>query len=74
MNLDIEDTASTNQQVWRSIYEVIDDSYFGVVKLFPTTFLNQCKNNPNEPQNIPNEVKVALKQFICKMGCMHEWL
>ena len=23
-------------------------------KLFPTAFLNQCRNNPNEPQNIPS--------------------
>ena len=38
MNLDIENIASTNQQFWRSIYEVIDDSYFGVVKLFPKIF------------------------------------
>ena len=43
MNLDIENIASTNQQFCRSIYEVIDDSYFKVVKLFPTPFLNQCK-------------------------------
>ena len=43
INLDIENIASKNQQVWRSIYEFIYDSYFGVVNLFPTTFLNQCK-------------------------------
>ena len=38
MNLDIENIASTNQQIWRSIYEVIHDDDFKVVKLFPTTF------------------------------------
>ena len=41
MNLEIENIASTNQQLWESIYEVINDSYFEVVKLFPTEFLNQ---------------------------------
>ena len=54
MNVDIENIASTNQQIWRSIYEVIHDYYFKVVKLFPSKFLNQCKNDPNKPQNIPN--------------------
>ena len=53
MNLDIENIASTSQQIWRSIYEVIHDYYFKEVIFFPTTFLNQCKNQ-NEPHNIPN--------------------
>ena len=57
MNVYIENTSSLKTLFWRSIYEVIDDSYFGVTKLFPTTFLKQCRNNPNEPQNIPSEVK-----------------
>ena len=51
----------------RSIYEVIDDSYFGVVKLFPKISLNQCKNNPNESQNIPFELKVAFKNVYEKL-------
>ena len=61
MNVDIENIVSKKQPFWRSIYEIIDDSYFEVVKLFPTTFLNQCRNDPNEPQNIPSEVKEAFK-------------
>ena len=40
MNLDIENIDSTNQQIWRSIYEVIHDDYFKAVKLFPTQFLD----------------------------------
>ena len=47
---------------WRPIYKVIDTSFFVSTKIFPTElFLYQCKNNPNKPQNIPSEVKVALK-------------
>ena len=46
MNVDIENIASKKQPFWRSIYEVIDDSYFGVTKIFTATFLNQCRNNP----------------------------
>ena len=43
MNVDIENIASKKQPFWRSIYEVIDESYFRVVKLFPTKVLNQYK-------------------------------
>ena len=38
MNLYIENIASSSQQIWKLIYEVIDDSYFKAVKLFPTQF------------------------------------
>ena len=34
MNLYIENIASTNQQIWISIYEFIHDHYFKVVILF----------------------------------------
>ena len=68
MNLDIENIASTNQKLWISIYEVIDYSYFEIVKLCPTTFLNQCKNNPNELQNIPSEVKAVFKKIAIENG------
>ena len=74
MNVDIENIASTKQPFWISINEVIDDSIFKVLQLFPTTFLNQCNNNQNEPQNIPNEVKADLKKWLLKMGCIHKWL
>ena len=49
MNLDIENIASPSQKTFRSIYEVINDDYFKAVKFFPTEFLNQFKNNTNEP-------------------------
>ena len=49
-----------------SIYEVIHDNYFKVVKFFPTKFLEQCKKNQNEPQNIPNEVEAAFKKALVK--------
>ena len=40
--------------MWGSIYEVIHDDDFKAVKLLPTQFLDHCKKNQNEPQNIPN--------------------
>ena len=45
------------QPFWRPIYEVIENSYFTAKKIFLTNFLDQCINNTNEPQNIPNEIK-----------------
>ena len=62
INVDIENIDSTKQPFWRSIYEVIDGLYFKVVKHFPKIFLNQCKNIPYEPQNIPSEVKASLRK------------
>ena len=44
MNLDIEKIASTSQQIWGSIYEVIHDDYFKAIILFPTNVLDHCKN------------------------------
>ena len=43
MNLDIENISSKNQQIWRSMYEVIHDDYFKAVELFLSEFLDQCK-------------------------------
>ena len=57
MNVDIENIVSKQQPLWRPINEVIKNSYFEETKLLPTTFLNQCRNNPNEPQNTPNEIR-----------------
>ena len=34
MNTDITNIASSSQQIWRSLYEVIDDTYLRKGKLF----------------------------------------
>ena len=44
MKVDIQNIASKKQPFWRPIYEVIENSYFEETKLFPTIFLNQCRN------------------------------
>ena len=74
INVEIENIASTKQLFWRSIYEVIDDSYFDIVKIFSTTFLNQCKCNPNEHQSIPNEIKADLKNGFGTGVLCKKWL
>ena len=68
MNVDVENIASKKQKNWRTIYEVIDNSYFSATELFPTKVLDQCRNNPNEPQNIRNEIKVSLKKMDMQQG------
>ena len=45
---------SHKQSFGRPKYEVIENSYFEETNLFTTTFKNQCRNDPNEPHNIPN--------------------
>ena len=68
MNLDIENIASSSQQIWRSIYEVIDDTYLKKMKLFPTEFLDHCKKKINEPQNIPSEFKTVILKKALEQG------
>ena len=73
-NVDVGNIASKNQLFWRPIYEVIENSYFEAAKLSQTKKLDQCRNNPNEPKNIPNEIKTDKKKWLWKRGCMHKWL
>ena len=61
MNVDVENITNKEQKSWRQIYKVIETSNFAATKLFPTEFLDQFINNPDNPQNLPSEVKVALK-------------
>ena len=45
LNLDIENIVISSQQIWRSIYEVIDETFFN--EIFPTEYLDNCKKNGN---------------------------
>ena len=48
-------------KIWGSKYEVIDDSYFKVVKLFPTQFLNHCKKKETKLKTYQVKSKQILK-------------
>ena len=74
MNVDIENISSKKQPFWIPIDEVIENSYFEATKVFPTKQLDQCRNNPNEPQNIPNEIKLVLNKWLWNRGCIQKWL
>ena len=62
------------KKIWRPIYEVIHASFFEETNIFPKPFLELCKNNPNQPQFIPSDVKIVLKKngygtrVICTSG------
>ena len=48
MNLEIENIAITNKQVWRSVYDEIHDEYFKAVKLFPAQCSDHCKKRTSK--------------------------
>ena len=75
MNVDVETIASKKTNLI-PIYKFIENSYFEAKKLFPTKQKNQCSNNKNNPQNIPNEIKADLKNgygtgVVCTSGNDH---
>ena len=45
---------------WRTIYEVIEEAYFEESD-FPDDFIKKCKDNANESQWVPLEVKNNIK-------------
>ena len=51
-----------------SIYKFIDSLYSAATNIFPKEFLDQCRNNPNNPQNIPSGVKAALVKMALEQG------
>ena len=56
MGLYVANIDKNDNNIWMTIYEAIYEGYFFKVKLFPREFINICKNNPNEPQNIPTDI------------------
>ena len=68
MNLDVENIANKKQNKLDTNIRSYWSFVFLATNIFPTEFLDQCKNNPNSPQNIPSEVKVALKIMSMEQG------
>ena len=70
MNVDVENIANNNNEI-RDQYTKLLIIHFCSNKTFPTELLDQCINNPNQPQKLTSEVKVALKngygtRIVCK--------
>ena len=41
---------------------------FKETKIVPEEFLDFCKNNPNQAQFLPSEVKILLKKMAMELG------
>ena len=63
MNIDIdkintfEKRNKKNTIKWRPIYEVTEEAYFKEFEKFPDNFMKQCKDNENDAQFIPLNVR-----------------
>ena len=60
-DIEIIHTYETRKKVnitqWIPMYEVIYEAYIKESNIFPDDFIRECKNNSNESQFIPSEVK-----------------
>ena len=68
MNEDIEtiDKNDNSKKIFqktkrRTIYEVIDEDYIKNSNIFPDNFITKCKQCPNVPHTISNDVKNKIK-------------
>ena len=65
MNIDIDKINTyelrnkLNTIKWRPIYEVIYEAYFIDSKMFSDAFMQQFKDNANDAQFIPLEMKIT---------------
>ena len=63
MNIDIENINTIEKRKsiytkqWRTTYEVIQPDLFKETDIFPDDFIKKCKDNANEAQFLPLEVK-----------------
>ena len=48
---------------WRPIYEVINKDYIKNSNIFPDAFITKCKQSPNVPHTISNDVKNNIKSM-----------
>ena len=55
-----------NTTKWRPVYEVIYGFYIKYSKIFSDDIIKECKNNSNEAQFIPHEVKNNIKRMEMK--------
>ena len=64
INIDTCETrTNVNTTKWIPIYEVIYKAYIKESNIFPDDFIRECKNNSNEAQFIPSDVKNNIKRM-----------
>ena len=77
MNVDIENISSFKIYFGDQYMKLLKIHIFKKQNYFQYNCLNQCRNNPNNPQSIPNEIKSALKKMsiehrlYTKVGMIH---
>ena len=54
---------NSSKTKWRPIYEVIDEDYIKNSDIFPDALITKCKQCPNIPQTISNDVKNNIKRM-----------
>ena len=57
-----EKKKKVNTLKWRPFYEVIDESHSIDSKIYSDDFIQHCKDNENEDQFIPLEIKNNIKR------------
>ena len=58
---------------WRPIYEVKEVAYLKEPDIFLDDFMKQGKDNENEDQFIPLEIKISLSEWQQNNDFMHKW-
>ena len=53
---------------WWPIYEVIDEAYFIESEIYLDAFMQQCKDNANEAQFIPQNMKNNMNLMAIEQG------
>ena len=48
---------------WRTIYKVIETDFQKKIDIFPDDFIKLCKDNANQDQFLPIEVKNNIKRM-----------
>ena len=61
MDIDVENIDKNDQNIWRTIYKVIDAPYFRRVKLLTKSFLHHCEKHTDKLQKFPTETKKNVK-------------
>ena len=74
MNIDIEKIntfekrSKVNKNQWRKIYEFIEEDYLEESDISPYGFIKKCKDNANEAQFLPLDVKNNIKKMAMEQG------
>ena len=63
-----ENRNKVNTIKWRPIYEVIGQAYLIYYKIFSDAFMQQCKDNANDAQFIPLDMKDNTKRMATEQG------